>query len=224
MAVGKVNFERIYNSPEIVVLQDHDDLAQSSAKGPLAIGIMVLVIATAAIGLVPILVSSLAGCVAMLVTGCLDLQKAYRRVDWSVIFLLAGVIPLGIAMDNTGASGLIANTFIDFFGTVSPRMLIGVLFITTTLFSGVISNNATAILLAPIAVSIASGLSVDPRPLLLTVMFAANLSFISPIGYQTNMLIYRPGEYRFIDFIRTGGLLTLILWAVATLVIPMIYF
>lgn len=224
MAVGKVNFRSFYNSSEFVVLQDHDDLAQASAKAPIAIAIMIAVVATAAVGLIPIVVSSLAGCVAMLITGCLDLQRAYRRVDWSVIFLLAGVIPLGVAMDNTGASTLVADSFISTFGDVSPRMLIGVLFITTALCSAVISNNATAILLAPIVVSIAYGLAIDPRPLLLTVMFAANMSFVSPIGYQTNMLIFGPGEYRFTDFVRTGGILTLILWGVATWVIPMVYF
>lgn len=224
MAVGRPNFERFYNSPEFVVLQDHEDLAPSSGKAPLAIVIMLLVILLAAVGILPILVSALAGCVAMLVTGCLDLQRAYRRVDWSVIFLIAGVIPIGIAMDNTGASDLIGQTFIEGFGDVSPRILISVLFITTALCSGLISNNATAILLAPIAYSIGTGLGVDPRPLLLTVMFGANLSFLSPIGYQTNMLIYRPGEYTFMDFIKTGGMLTLLLWAVATWVIPMVYF
>ena len=224
MAVGKTNFERFYNSSEFVVLQDHHDLASSSNKAPVAVAIMVLVIALAAAGVVSILVSALAGCAAMIVTGCFDLQKAYRRVDWGVVFLLAGVIPLGIAMDNTGASDLIGQTFVDNFSHVSPRVIVSVLFIGTALLSGIISNNATAVLLAPIAFSIGTGLGLDPRPLLLTVMFGANMSFMSPIGYQTNMLIYGPGNYRFGDFVKVGGGLTLLLWAVATWLIPWAYF
>lgn len=224
LEVGRANFERFYNSPEFVVLQEHEDLAAKTGKRFLAALIVVLVIAVAALDILPIMVSALTGCVAMFLTGCLDLQKAYRRVDWSVYFLLAGVIPLGIAMTNTGADQLISAMFIQGFGALSPRLLVAVLFLFTMLLSAVISNNATAILLAPIAFSIAGDLSLDPRPLLLTIMFAANMSFLSPIGYQTNTLIYGPGGYRFTDFIKVGGGLSLLIWLLATLIIPLLYF
>lgn len=224
MEVGRDDFDNFYNLSEFVVLQEHEDLAASTNKKYLAAGIMVAVVVLAALKILPILVSALAGCAAMFLTGCLNLSRAYRRVDWSVFFLLAGVIPLGIAMDNTGASQLIATTFVNWLGEVGPRTLIGVLFGFTALLSAIISNNATAILIAPIAVSIASNLGLDPRPLLFTVMFAANTSYISPIGYQTNTLIYGPGGYKFKDFFRVGGLLTLIIWVLAMIFIPMFYF
>ncbi|MBR9919521.1 MAG: SLC13 family permease [Bacteroidetes bacterium] len=224
MEVGKSNFRRFYNLPGFVVLQEHENLAPRTDKRWLAAGIMIAVILVASFQLLPILVSALAGCAIMFLTGCLKMQQAYQRVDWSVYFLLAGVIPLGIAMNNTGASQLIADTFVALFGAVSPRSLISVLFIFTAILSAVISNNATAVLLAPIAISIAGNLQLDPRPLLFTVMFAANASFMSPIGYQTNTLIYGPGNYSFFDFVKVGGFLTLLVWLLATLIIPYWYF
>jgi len=220
LEIGKVNFRQFYNSPEFIVLQEHEDLATKTSKKYLAAGIMAIVILLSAFSILPILVSTLTGCVAMFLTGCLELQKAYRRIDWNVFFLLAGVIPLGTAMNNTGASELIANSFVDWFGEFSPRMLIAILYLSITLLSAVISNNATAILFTPIVISIASNLSLDPRPLLLTVMFASNMSFMSPIGYQTNTLVFSAGHYRFVDFFKVGGLLSLLIWILAIWVIP----
>ena len=224
MEVGRANFKQFYNRPEFVVLQEHEDLAAKTSKRYLAAFIMAMVIVLPTLGVFSILESSLLGCIAMFLTGCLELQRAYRRVDWSVFFLLAGVIPLGVAMDNTGASVLIAETFVDWFGGASPRILVGLLYLSATLLSAVISNNATAILFAPIVISIAMNLNIDPRPLLITIMFASNMSFISPIGYQTNAIVYRVGHYRFGDFFRVGGILSILLWALAIWLIPMFYF
>lgn len=224
MEVRRANFKRFYNRPEFIVLQEHEDLAAKSEKRHLAAAIMVAVILLATFKIFPLLVSALIGCVAMFLTRCLDLQRAYRRVDWNVFFLIAAMIPLGTAMENTGASVWIANSFVIFFGKLSPEILVGVLYLATTLLSAVISNNATAILLAPIIISIATNLNIDPRPLLLTIMFAANMSFMSPIGYQTNTLVYSVGQYRFLDFIRVGGLLSIIIWLLATILIPIFYF
>ena len=224
MEVGRSNFERFYNLPEFVVLQEYEELAAKSSKRYIATAIVLAVVLLAAFNILSILAAALAGAVAMFLTGCLELQRAYRRVDWSVYFLLAGVIPIGTAMDNTGASQLIADYFVQSFGQMSPRFLVAALFLLTTLLTAIISNNATAVLLAPIAVSIGTNLELDPRPLLLTVMFAANASFISPIGYQTNTLVYGPGDYKFMDYVRVGGILTLIVWGLTTLLIPYFYF
>ncbi len=224
MEVGRANFKHFYNLSEFVVLQEHENLAAKTGKRYLAALITGLVVLLAALNVLTILVSALTGCVLMFLTGCLDLQKAYRRVDWNVFFLLAGVIPLGTAMNNTGASQWIADTFINWFGGVSPRAIVAVLYVATTLLSSIISNNATAILFAPIAISIANNLQLDPRPLLLTVMFAANMSFMSPIGYQTNTLIYNVGQYQFVDFFKVGGLLSLLIGLLSIWLIPLFYF
>lgn len=224
LEVGRTGFEKIYNSPELVVLEEHDEYHPAGNKRALSAGIMLSVILLAAFNILPILVSALSGCVAMFLTGCLKLQNAYRRVDWNIIFLLAGVIPLGIAMDNTGASELMASGFVQGLGDARPEILIAGFYLVITLLSAVMSNNATAILFAPIAISIATNLDLDPRPLLLTVMFAANMSFISPIGYQTNTLVYGAGQYRFGDFLRVGGFLSLVIWILTALLIPYFYF
>ncbi|MDX1685732.1 MAG: SLC13 family permease [Saprospiraceae bacterium] len=224
LEIGRANYQQFYDSPEMVVLQEHEALVRDTSKRTLSAAIMVLVILIAALNILPILVSALAGCVAMFLTGCLKLQNAYRKIDWDIIFLLAGIIPLGTAMENTGASQLIATGFTEYVGQLSPMILVGTLYLVVTLLTAVMSNNATAILFAPIVISIAANLGIDSRPLLLTVMFAANMSFISPIGYQTNTLVYGVGQYRFGDFFKVGGFLSLIIWILATLLIPYFYF
>jgi len=221
--VGKANFESLYNKLDFIVLQQHEDINMRQDKQYLAGAIMLGVIILATLNIFPIMVSALLGCVVMLITGCLKLKDAYRKLEWNVYFLLAGVLPLGIALDKTGASDLIAEQFTASFGSLSPQFLICVLYFTVTLFSSVISNNATAILFTPIAIAIAGKLAISPEPLLITIMFAANMSFITPLGYQTNTLVYGVGNYRFKDFMKVGGLLSLIIWIVASLLIPYLY-
>ncbi len=224
MEISRTNFRNFYNRSDIIVLQEHEELAAKSKKRYLAAGIVFGVVLLSACNIVPILQSALLGCVCMVLSGCLDLQKAYRRIDWSVFFLLAGIIPLGTAMQNTGASQLIADTCLYLFESVSPRVLVSALCCATMLLSAIISNNATAILLVPIALSISVNLNIDPRPLLITIMLAANMSFLSPIGYQTNTLVYTVGKYHFTDFVKVGGLLSLLIWVLISLLVPYFYF
>jgi len=221
--IGKANFKNFYYESDFIVLQHYEDINMRDDKQYLAGGIMLGVIVLATLNIFPIMVSALLGCVLMLITGCLKLKDAYRKLEWNVYFLLAGILPLGIALDKSGASNLIAEQFTSSFGSLSPQLLICVLYFTVTLFSSVISNNATAILFAPIVIAIAGKLSISPEPLLITIMFAANMSFITPLGYQTNTLVYGVGNYRFKDFIKVGGLLSLIIWIVASLLIPYLY-
>ena len=223
MDVGKSNFPNFYNRSDFIVLQEYEDLNTRDDKQFIAGAIMVIVIILATAKILPIMVSALLGCVVMLVTGCFKLQQAYRKLEWNVYFLLAGVLPLGIALDKTGASDLIAETFTSLLGSFSPQLLICVLYFVVTLCSSVISNNATAILFAPIVIAIAKKLSISPEPLLITIMFAANMSFITPLGYQTNTLVYGVGNYKFKDFVKVGGLLSLIIWILASILIPYIY-
>ncbi len=224
MQVRKGDFKRFYQSPDFVVLEEHTEYNQKTDKRYLAICILIGVILVSAFGFLPIMVSSLAGAALMMLTRCIDLKTAYREIDWSIIFLLAGMIPLGSAMHNTGADQYLANLFVDVVGDAEPRLFIAAIFGITCLMSGFISNNATAILLAPIAISIALQLNLSPQPFLLAVMFAANMSFFTPIGYQTNTLIFSPGNYKFRDFMIVGGILTLIVWGLATVLIPVFYF
>ena len=224
MQVRRGDFKRFYQSPDFVVLEEHIEYNQKNGKRYLALLTLAGVILAAAFGFLPIMISAMAGAAIMLLTGCIDLKVAYREVDWSIIFLLAGMIPLGSAMHNTGADQYLAELFVDLTGSATPAIFIAAIFGITVLMSGFISNNATAILLAPIAISIAMQLKLSPQPFLLAVMFAANMSFFTPIGYQTNTLIFGPGNYKFRDFMLVGGILTVIVWVLATLLIPVFYF
>ncbi len=181
------------------------------------------VVITAALGIVPIVVGAVTGSLVMVAGGCLTAEEAYEAINWKVIFLLAGVIPLGVALEQTGGAALIADTVVRELSFLGPTAVLGAFFVMTQLFTAIISNNATAVLFAPIAIGAASNLGVDARPFLFAITVAASMSFLTPIGYQTNTMIYGPGEYRFTDFTRIGGPLTLLVAVVATLLIPQIW-
>ena len=189
----------------------------------LAVAILAGVVGTAALGLAPIVVTALLGALLLVVTGCLTTGEAYEAVNWKVIFLLAGVLPLGTAMQTTGAAELLADQLLNALGDLGPHaVLAGFLFVTMAL-TAVVTNNATAVLLAPIAISAGSTLGVDPMPLLMGVTYAASLSFITPVGYQTNTLVYGPGGYAFTDYTKVGGPLNLLFLIIGTLLIPVIF-
>jgi len=156
-------------------------------------------------------------------TGCLSTEEAYQAVNWKIIFLLAGVIPLGTAMENTGAAGILSSTLIDVLGPIGPTAVLSGFFFLSMMLTNIISNQATAALLAPIALQAAATLGIDSRPLLMAITFAASLSFMTPVGYQTNTMIYGPGQYKFTDFTKVGTPLNLILWVMATFLIPWIW-
>lgn len=219
----KNNIRFLRNTNDFIILEQHVKNVFDMKKVIISFLIVLLVVALAAFSILPILTSALIGSVLMLLTGCVSLQKAYQFIDWKIIFLLAGLIPLGIAIQKSGAGDLLASNFVYYTDGLSPRTMISLLFLLTVLLTSIISNNATAILIAPIAIAIAEGLSLDPKPFLITVMFAASTSFITPIGYQTNTLIYSIGNYKFNDFLKIGGLVTLLFWVLATWLIPIFY-
>lgn len=192
-------------------------------KLPIALATIAGVVLTAALGIVPIVVGAVTGCLVMVASGCLTAEEAYESINWKVIFLLAGVIPLGLALERTGGAALIADTVVRELSSFGPTVVLGAFFVMTQLFTSIISNNATAVLFAPIAIGAASNLGVDARPFLFAITIAASMSFLTPIGYQTNTMIYGPGEYRFTDFTRIGTPLTLLVALVATLLIPQLW-
>lgn len=189
----------------------------------LAAGIMLAVILLAALDVLPMSVSVLLGVIAMTVTGCLKLADAYERMDWSVIILIASIIPLGSAMQQTGAAQLLAALVIGATGDLGPYIVLGTLYLLTSLLTELISNNAAAVILTPVAVAVANALGVSPVPFAMAVMMAASNSFMTPIGYQTNTLIYGPGAYEFRDFIRVGAPLSLLLVPIAVVVLPLFF-
>jgi len=185
--------------------------------------IILSIVLLATFNLVPIMVGALAGCIAMVLTGCVEMKEFYRSIEWNVIFLLAGALSLGAAIEKSGAALLLSNGIISLIGEYGPIAIISVFYLLTTLFTETMSNNATAVLLAPIGIAAAHSLGIDPRPILIAITFAASVSFMTPVGYQTNTMIYGAGQYRFADFLRVGGPLNLLFWILATWLIPIFY-
>ena len=190
------------------------------SKAIKALTIVVSVVAIAATGMLPIVAAAATGALMMVLSGCISTDEAYGAIEWNVLFLLAGMLALGAAMQKTGASTMLAGWMIDGVGGYGPIALVAAFFGATMLLTAVMSNNATVALLLPIAITTAQSLDVNPRTFMFAVVFAASSSFMTPVGYQTNTMIYGPGQYRFVDFIRVGGPLTLIFWVLGTLLIP----
>jgi di/tricarboxylate transporter len=188
-----------------------------------AVAIIVGVVTLAALDLMPILVSSILGVIAMFLTGCVTPDEAYEDIDWMVLVLLGAIIPLGIAIRDTGAAELAAGLLVNLTRPLGTYGVLAAVYLMTSLLTEVISNNAAAVVLVPIAIATGVALDVSPLPFVIAVMFAASNSFMTPIGYQTNTFIYGPGGYRFSDFLRMGAPLNLLLVAAATLVIPFFF-
>ncbi len=215
--------EKFYNSRDFIVLEKVKKPNFRQRHMILSALIVLGVVLTASTALLPLEVAGLTGVVLLFVTGCVSPRFVYRKMEWRIIFLLAGLIPLGVAVEKSGLSNAIADALLVNFGTLSPAFIISGLFAITILLTSFMSNNATAILLAPIAITLAEKLGLDPKAFLITIMFAASTSFLTPIGYQTNTLIYGPGKYKFWDYLKVGSLLTLLFWLAATILIPWLY-
>ena len=189
-------------------------------KATKALVIVVSVLVIAATGLLSIVAAAAAGALMMVLSGCISTEEAYGAIEWNVLFLLAGMLALGAAMEKTGASTMLAGGMIDGLGGFGPIVLLAAFFGITMLLTEVMSNNATVALLLPIAITTAHAIDADPRAFMFAVVFAASSSFMTPVGYQTNTMIYGPGQYRFVDFLRVGAPLNLIFWVLGTLLIP----
>ncbi|MDY2946885.1 MAG: SLC13 family permease [Mannheimia varigena] len=192
-------------------------------RAKFALVVMAAVVATAALDIVPISISSLVGAVAMCIAGCLTADEAYQSIDWKIILVLAGLLPLGEAMANSGAAQFIVDNTLGKVGAFGPLVVLAVLYLLTSTLTEFMSNAGTAVLLTPIAISTAKMLGVDASPFIIAVMFAAATSFMTPVGYQTNTMVYGAGGYKFTDFIKIGLPLNLIYWVLAVLLIPIFF-
>ncbi|WP_440766591.1 SLC13 family permease [Natronorubrum sp. DTA7] len=207
--------DRLSRRNDVIVAREPPRPEYRADKAPIAVAIMIGVVAVAALEVYPILVSALAGVVAMVVTGVLDSNELYDAVEWDIIFLLAGVIPLGIALEQSGGAAYIAFLVVQSAGFLPTLVVLWLFYIVTGLITEVISNNASVVLMIPVAAAAAAGIGANPLAFVFAVMFAASTAFLGPIGYQTNLFVYGPGGYKFSDYFRVGAPLQLIL-SVAT--------
>lgn len=203
--------ERMREQPGFYLTREREVTADRRRKMPLALAIIAGVVLVSALGWLPISVAAVAGAVAMVVVGCLTMDEFIASIRWDVILLLAGIIPLGLALEKTGAAALLADALVAAGSPLPVWVFLVLLFIVTSLITEIASNNASVVLIVPIAVTAALAIGLDPRPVALTVIFAASTSMMTPIGYQTNTMIYAPGNYRFSDYARAGGPLNLLL-------------
>ncbi|MBE0594603.1 MAG: anion permease, partial [Gemmatimonadales bacterium] len=155
--------------------------------------------------------------------GCLDAEDVYDGIDWRIIILMAGLLPLGVAMSETGAAQFLVENTIGLVSGLGPWVVLAVLYLMALLLTEFMSNAAAAVLLTPIGMSTAGMMEVDPTPFLIAVTFAASTSFATPVGYQTNTMVYGAGGYRFSDFVKVGLPLNLIFWALGVMFIPVFW-
>ena len=206
-----------------LILVERSARPAATRQSRAALAIAIAVIGTAALDLVPIAIGSLAGILLMVMTRVLTLEEAYAAIHWRVVAVLAAMIPLGLAMDKSGLASLLVGQLVALTSTDAPWMALAMVYLATALLTEFMSNNGTAVLLAPIAISLARALEVDPMPFVMAVMFAASTSFSTPVGYQTNLMVYNAGGYRFRDFLRVGIPLNLLFFVVSVALIPRIW-
>ena len=207
-------------NPALLVLSAREHRVFMPRQALLTIAIMATVMAVAALGWLPLVAAAILGCIALVATRCIDNNAAYESIDWRVIMLLAGVIPLGIAMQKSGLAQFIATHLLGFVGDFGPLAVLAAVYLLTAVLTELMSNNATAVLITPIAYSTALAMGLSPTPFLIAVLFAASTSFATPIGYQTNTMVYNAGNYRFTDFMRIGIPLNLLFWVLSVIFIP----
>ncbi len=215
---------RLFGSePDFLVLSEEAQPAPRSKKAPLAIAILILVLLPVIFNWLPISISAIAGVSLMILTGCLRMDEAYHLIEWKAVFLIAGMLPLGIAMDQTGAAQLLSSSLFSMVGSSGPFIITSVLFLLATLGAQIMPNPAVAVLLAPIALSASANLGLSPYPLMMAVAVSSSAAFLSPVGHPANLLVMGPGGYRFSDYIKVGLPLTIIVWLVVVMVMPLIW-
>ncbi|MBU2500062.1 SLC13 family permease [bacterium] len=215
--------EALSRDPDFLVLDAAAASAPRLEKAGISLAIMVAVIAVAILGLVPISIAALTGAAVMVLSGCLKMEEAYRAIEWKVVFLIAGMLPLGAAIENSGAAQLGAAALISAVGDLGPRWVVAALFTITVLGTQIIPTAALVVLMAPVALSTAATLGMSPHLLMMTVAISASSSFASPLSHPAHLLVMGPGGYRFVDYMKVGVPITLLALSVSVWLLPILW-
>ena len=209
--------------PDFLVLQSDAQEPPRQAKAPFAAGLMIAVVVVAIAGWLPIALAALIGASFVVLTGCLDMDEAYRYIDWKAVFLIACMLPLGAAMEHTGAAQLLAQSVVGTLGVLGPRILLAGMFLLGLAATQFMPNPVVAVLMAPIAITAALDADLSPYPFALAIAFASSAAFLTPVGHAANVLVMGPGGYRFIDYVKVGLPLALLLLLIVVLVLPLLW-
>jgi di/tricarboxylate transporter len=211
------------NDSPFILLSEDTMLDFNLKNFTIVLTVIFAVILTAAFGWIDIMVGSIAAVSILVLSQCLTMKDAYESINWQVIFLLAGSLSMGVAMNNTGLDLLLAKNLVHHLEDWGPIAVMSGLYILTALLGELMSNNATAALITPIAIATAHQLNVDHLPFLMAVTFASSASFMTPVGYQTNAMVYGAGQYKFMDFFKVGLGISIIFWIIISILIPIFY-
>jgi di/tricarboxylate transporter len=209
--------------PDFVVASEPAPPPPRRDRAPTAVVILVAVVGSAIVGVLPISVAAVAGASALVLTKCMTMEDAYRFIEWQAVFLIAGMLPLGLAMENTGAARFLAEGVVAFVGPSGPLAVMAGVYLMTALATQVVPTAALVVLMAPIAHTAAVDLGVSPLPFLMTLAIAASASFSSPVSHPANTLVMGPGGYRFVDYVKVGMPLTGIVFAITMLMVPVMW-
>ena len=219
--------KELSDSGDFIVLGEIEATLQKHKYWWVSVAVILGTVILAALGIVPILKGALIGAIFLLVIRVITANEAYQSINWQVIVLIAALIPLGIVIQKSGTSfwiGTVLNDIANAFNPlIRPTIMLSLIYLVTIILTETTSNAATAIIMTPIAISAAQQMGLDPRTFVFAVCFAASASFITPIGYQTNLMVYSPGGYKFTDYVRVGLPLAIVLWCMATWLIPILW-
>jgi di/tricarboxylate transporter len=207
----------------VMVVEGVDRLIVQRAQAPLALGVLGGVVVLATLNVAPLSVVAMAAVGILLATRCLRPREAIAALDAPVLLLIAGTIPLGLGLEKTGLADNLVTALLSVLGHLGPVAVLSGFYAVTSVLSSFLSNNATALLMSPIALDVADALGVDARPFLLAIAFGASASFATPVGYQTNLIVMGPGGYTFGDYFRFGLPLNVLLWIAASVLIPLFW-
>ncbi|ASM71468.1 MULTISPECIES: SLC13 family permease [Roseobacteraceae] len=211
---------RLASDMDMVDVSHPSSRAFRRGHAPIAVGALIGIVALAAFGVAPILLLSVLAVALVLITRCIDADEAFEFIDGSLLALIFSMLAIGAALEASGAVALIANAIAPLIGDLPPFFIIWSIYLLTSVLTELVSNNAVAVVMTPIVIGLGAALGIDPRALVVAVMVAASASFATPIGYQTNMLVYGPGGYKFTDFMRVGIPLNLSVGVLASAIIP----
>jgi di/tricarboxylate transporter len=212
--------KRLFEQGALVSLSELAETPLRRDRAWLALGALTVVILVASFEILPISTMALAASAVVILGGCLTADEAYSAIRWPLLMLIFGSLALGKALETSGGAQLVVDGALHLVQGLNPAVILSVLYLVTMILTEFLSNNATAILLTPIAINLAEGLGVDARPFVVAVMLAASNAYATPVGYQTNTFVYNAGGYKFSDFVRLGLPLNLITWIAASLIIP----